>query len=195
MEAKGLTTAWDFTQLSDAWVQKTMGIVGLRMLLELRGTPCLPLGGPPEAKKNICTSRSFGKSLADMRYVAEAIADHAHRCGEKLRNQQTCATELTIFLQTNRHRAEEAQYNPWLTVQLPVPACNSPELATHALAALKRIWREGYRYKKAGVIVSGIVPAGAIQGDLFDQRDRTKLNQVSLAMDKLNRRYGRDASA
>lgn len=190
----GVTTAWDFTQLPADWVRHNLTVVGARLQLELQGFPCLELEAVAPPKKNICTSRTFGKMLTDFGGVSEAVANHAHRCACKLRGQGSAANVLTVFLHTNPFKPELPQYNPSRTMTLPTATNSSLILVGHADAALKAIWRDGYAYKKAGVIVSGIVPENEIQlGFDVSLTDVDKHKRLMQAMDVVRGRYGHGA--
>ena len=186
----GIKTAWDFTQKSRSWVRSLMGVVGERTWSELRGVVCFELETPVD-KQTICTSRSFGTKLTDIRPVSEAVANFAASCGQKLRKQQTVAGNIMVFLHTNPFNKELPQYYNQIVMQLPVSTNDSSELVHYALHGLQTIFREGYIYKKAGVIVGDIVPERPAQGNLFDTRERAKFSKVMKAMDSLNNAYGR----
>ena len=185
-----INTAWDFTQRSKSWVRHTMGVVGERTWLELRGTPCIELDRPT-TKKSICTSRSFGEKLTELAPVSEAVANFAASCAEKLRHQHSYAAVIMVFLQTNPFATNQPQYSNQVVLQLPVPTNDTTELIDYALNGLKSIFKEGYRFKKAGVIVSEISPERPLQADLFDTRDREKYNRIMSVMDNLNASYGK----
>ena len=184
-----IKTAWDFTQKSKSWVRKEMGVVGERTWSELRGIPCFELE-VQSAKKSICTSRSFGERLTDKKPIAEAVSNFAASCGRKLRNQNSTASNLLVFIHTNPFNKELPQYYNQILVQLPVPTNDSTELIHYAACALDKIFKQGYQYKKAGVIVGDIAPELPRQASLFDDRDRTKYAKVMKVMDSLNDRYG-----
>ncbi len=188
----GLKTAYDFTRLNRGWVRKQMTVTGERMLLELQGFSCASMLPQRDRKENICTSRSFGQVLTDIGPLSEAVATHAHRCGEKLRKQNSVAQMITVFLHTNRFRPDLPQYNPSFTLSLPVASSNTPELVGYAAAILKQIFKPGFRYVKAGVIVTGLIDAGQTQGNMFDTLDREKRDGLCAAMDRLNARFGHD---
>jgi len=185
-----INTAWDFTQRSKSWVRHTMGVTGERTWLELRGTPCIEIERPA-SKKSICTSRSFGEKLTELSAVSEAVANFAASCAEKLRKQHSYAGVIMVFLQTNPFATNQPQYSNQVVIPLQVPTSDTTELINQALRGLKSIFREGFRFKKAGVIVSEIVPERPVQGDLFDNRNREKFNKVMSVMDELNASYGR----
>jgi len=186
----GVNTALDFVQRSKAWVRQQMGVTGERTWLELRGTSCIETESP-KSKKSICTSRSFGEKLKTIEPISEAIANFAASCGEKLRAQESTARVVIVFLQTNPFASGQPQYYNQAIFQLPVSSNDSSELIDYALRALQSIFKDGYLYKKAGVIVSEITPERPLQADMFDTRDRTKYKQAMLAMDKLNASFGR----
>ena len=193
LKPHGIVSAWDFTQLPREWVKKNMSVVGERLWYELNGICCLEMLPPRATSKNICTSRSFGKMMTEYEPISEAVATHAHRCAEQLRQQDAFALIINVFLETNRFRPDLPQYNPSYTINLPVASHASPDLVKAAIHSLKWIFKAGYQYQKAGVIVSGLVPAETMQGDLFiDEETRKKQNTASAAMDKLNRIYGKD---
>ena len=165
-------------------------MVGERTWMELRGTPCIEMERTT-SKKSICTSRSFGEKLTELAPVSEAVANFAAACAEKLRNQHSYANVLMVFIQTNPFATNQPQYSNQAVFQLPVSTNDTTELINFALRGLKSIFKEGYRYKKAGVIVSEIVPERPMQADLFDTRKREKYNKVMSVMDSLNTSYGK----
>lgn len=184
-----INTAWDFTQKSKSWVRREMGVVGERTWLELQGTPCIELE-KQTTKKSICTSRSFGERLTELPDIAEAVANFAATCGRKLRNQKTLANSLMVFIHTNLNTTDSPKYYNQAVVHLPVPTSDSGELIFHTQGALKSIYKAGYRYKKAGVVITEIVPEFPQQGNLFDSRERTKHKKAMMVMDNLNNMYG-----
>ncbi|MCC7245247.1 MAG: Y-family DNA polymerase [Saprospiraceae bacterium] len=187
-------TALEFTEMPADWVRRNMSVVGQRLQQELRGIPCLEMESVAPPKKNICTSRSFGKMLTQYIGVSEAVANHAHRCACKLRQQHSAACVLTVFLHTNPFKPELPQYNPSRTIRLPTASNSSLMLVAQAEAALKAIWRDGYAWKKAGVMVSGIVPENEIQLTLDHSPKQTeKHKRLMLTLDSLRGRYGHHA--
>lgn len=190
LEYYSVNTAWDFTQRSKSWVRQQMGVVGERTWLELRGIPCIETESP-RAKKTICTSRSFGEKLTSIEPIAEAVANYAAGCAEKLRAQKSTAAVITVFIHTNPFANNQPQYYNQATLSLAVSSNDTTELIDYAMRGLKSIFREGYQYKKAGVIVSEISPERPLQTNMFDTRNRTKYTTAMVAIDALNARYGR----
>jgi DNA polymerase V len=185
-------TAWDLRAARDAWVRQHLGVVGLRIVHELRGRSCLPLEEMAPPKKSVCTSRSFGEMVVDLPALQEATANFVVRCAEKLRRQGSCARVLTVFIRTNAFRKDLRQYHPSRTVNLPVATAHPNELLRYALALVEDMYEPGYAYKKAGVVVSGLVPAAGVQGHLFDGKDRVRNEKLIQAVDAINRRMGRN---
>ncbi len=194
LRANGIENALRFRDAEEGWVRKHMGVVGVRMALELRGTSCLELEMVRPAKKCITVSRSFGKLVSTLEGMNEAVALYTARAGEKLRREHLAAGALMVFILTNRFR-DEPQYSNSATVELPVPTDSTDELTAWALHALRSIYRRGYRFYKTGIILSGLVPADQIQTDLFDTRDRDKSKRLMRALDDLNYRMGAGALA
>lgn len=192
LERFKIRTAYDLVKMPDEWVRKNLSVVGLRTKKELLGESCFQMEEEPPAKKAICTSRSFGKMQSDEAYISEAISTFASACGSKLRAQQSCANIIMVFIHTNPFRKDDPQYYPTRVVKLPAATNSSIELVKYARMALKQIYKPGLRYKKAGVILSGIVPERHVQLSLYDHVDHPKHQRVMSAMDKLNARYGRE---
>lgn len=185
LEQQGVKTAYDFTQLSGSWVRKNMTVTGERTWKELRGLSCIDMETAPPAKKQICTSRSFGKMIEDFTTMSEAIATHASTCARKLRQQKSYAISLMVFIHTNNFREDLPQYWKNAHIKLPVPTDDTLEIVHHALAGLNNIFMKGYQYKKAGVIITEIA-SGGVQQNLFDTIDRNKRNRLMQALDKIN---------
>ena len=190
-----ITTAWQLRQADPKRIRQRFSVVQERLVYELRGVDCIDTDDYGEPKKNIMTSRSFGQLTSDYHQVAAAIRAHATRGAEKLRKQGSLARAIQVHLKTNKHRDDLEQYYPSIVVQLPYPSSDAFVIAAAANAGLKRVWRDGYRFMKAGVMMIDIVQRDALQHDIFDipesdtQRDRAdKLNTV---IDQLNAKMGR----
>jgi DNA polymerase V len=187
----GIKSAWQFRQAEENWVKQHMSVVGQRLHMELRGISCLPLETLNPPKKMIGSSRSFVKPLTTLSALKEAVATYISRAGEKLRKQRSCAQFVTVFVRTNRFSKNAMQYSNARTLQMPVPTDYTPEILRYAFQALEMIYREGFAYKKAGVLIGGLVPAYDCQQDLFDQADRKKAIRAMQAMDEINEKLGR----
>ncbi|MGC4129201.1 MAG: Y-family DNA polymerase [Bergeyella sp.] len=187
----GIQTAWDFTQLPEKFVQKEMGIFGLRMHKELRGIPQYDLS-EPKAKKSIATTRTFEKRIDDIEYLKERISTFAYKCSEKLRRQNSCCRYVTVFIKTDRFKPDLKQYSNSITLTLLNPSNSAIELSKSAVNALEKIYMPFFQYKKAGVIVSEFVPETERMTSLFDTDFHEIHSPLMLVMDKLNKRIGSD---
>lgn len=187
LEQQGVKTAFDFTQLPGSWVRKNMTVVGERTWKELRGISCIDMESAPPAKKQICTSRSFGKMVEDFDTMAEAVATYASTSTKKLRQQKGYAMSLMVFIHTNNFREDLPQYWKNIVIKLPVPTSDTLEIVHYALQGLRSIFIKGYQYKKAGVIITEIVSSAQL--GLFDTVDREKREKLMRAIDKVNGDY------
>jgi DNA polymerase V len=187
LHQQGISTAFDLTLAPDEWVRKNMTVVGLRTKKELEGISCLTMDEMVPDKKAICTSRSFGEPQTDLRYLEEAVATFTVRCAEKLRTQRSAASQIMVFIHTNAFRADLPQYARNRVISLSPPTNNSILLVKAAGDALHSIFRKGYLYKKAGVIVTGMIPDREIQQDLFSGSETGKMQKLMESVDRLNR--------
>ena len=185
--AMGVNTALDFVNRPEEWVRKHLHLPGVRTWEELQGRACVEEEKEGH-RKSICTSRSFADMMTDVRELELRVSDFAAMCARKLREEGTAAGEVTVFMYTNRFREDLEQYFPSATVKLGVAANSAQEIVGAALKAFRTIYRDGYKYKKAGVIVSGIIEADAIQSSLFDfdEKLRDKQDRLSKVIDAVN---------
>ena len=188
----GVSTAYDFAQMPKAWVRQQMTVVGERTWKELNGEPCIDLELVTPDKKQICTSRAFGEAISEIEGLEEAVSSYASICAGKLRKQRSCAQVLMVFIHTNNFREDLPQYFQNCVVKLPVPTNNTPEIVHYALIALRNIYRKGYFFKKAGVIIIDIVPDSAIQQNMFDNVDRERQKKLMKVVDRLNSGFNRN---
>lgn len=186
----GAYTGYDFTQLPPTWVKNNMSVVGLRLWKELRGIPCLLLQETIQTKKNIGTAKSFGQKLESLDLIEEACAYYISEVAEVLRAQKSCANYLTVFLHTNYFSQVDQQYSNSITLTLPVATNSSFELIKWAQQGLSQIYKKGYRYKKVGVCLSGIIPQNYVQGNLFAPPPHN-WQPLLKVFDKINFKYGK----
>lgn len=185
-------TAHDLTLRSESWIRRELTITGVQIWKELQGIQAIPTN-TTQGKKSICTSRSFGKMVSDFDTLLESVSFFASACSEKLRKQQSCARTVMVFIYTNRHRADLPQYSQTHVMNLNIATNNPAELVGYCKEALRRIYSEGYQYKKAGVIVSDIIPENQVTLDLFDPIDRSKQRKLIAVMDALNKKNGHNS--
>ena len=190
MKLWGVHTAWDFTQLPADFVQKQMTITGLRTYRELKGEPCIKLEHETPDKQSICVSRSFAKEMYNINELRSAVTTFAATVSEKLRHQNSCAYQITVFIYTNRHRQDMPQNYESRTFRFSVATNSTLEICKTAASVLKAIYKSGYGYKKAGVIATDLVPSQAAQGSLFDTVDRNKHQRLMSAIDNINKTQG-----
>ena len=163
-----------------------------RTVAELNGTPCLSLESVAPAKQEIVSSRSFGRSIRTLEELTEAVLSYASRAAEKLR-EQACTTQLLCtFLETNPFKEGAPQYNASRVISFNDSTDDTLLIAKGAVAALRRAYRPGYDYKKAGVLLAEIAPKASRQATLFDDPDEIeRRDRLNCAMDELNLRFGR----
>lgn len=183
----GVRTALDFEQRPVAWVHKHMGINGVRTWKELHGE-CAVQEEREERRQSICTSRSFATMIRDKSELILRVSDFAGICAHKLRKEGSVAGRVSVFAHTNRFREDLQQYYPFGEERLLAPASSTQEIIGAALRVLDRIFKDGYEYKRAGVIVDDISPSDAVQQSLFEQdSDRMlKEDRISALMDQFN---------
>ena len=158
LEAQGVKTAYDFSNLPDSWIRKHMSVLELRLKKDLLGLPYIQLDDQPSAKKSIATTRSFQNNLREFWEIEERITTYATSCAEKLRQQKSSCTALMVFVRSNPHKAGSEPYRNSCVVTLPYATDSSITLAKYAIFGLKGIFKAGIDYKKAGVIVLEALP-------------------------------------
>lgn len=189
----GITDALALLSSDPKRLRQYFGVVMERMVLELRGVSCMPLESSPPPRKQIMTSRSFGEQLTELDDVRAAMAAFAARSGEKLRARGLCAQALTVFIHTSPFETRKPPYSNAVTVAFERPSQDSAYLIRCAVRGLERIFRPGYAYQRAGVLLSDLVPAGTEQVSLFTSETEApgRSAQLMEVMDEINRVYGR----
>lgn len=189
-ELYGINTAWQLRHMPQEWARKNLGgIVGVRMIRELNGEPCIQLKDPLEKKKVIATTRMFGKPVFDLAPLREAVATFVARAAEKLRRQYSAASTMDVFVVTNGTQSGTYEYNPQhhhRYTNLTHPSSDTAALIRAALPLVESLYRPGTKYVKAGVMLGGIVPDDALQGDLFSPPVRHQHRALMQAMDNIN---------
>ena len=188
-----IMTAAQLCDLPEAWIDNRLNITGKRTWLELKGTPCIDFSHETADKQSITVSRSFSKELYGIEELHETITTFAGIAAEKLRKQKCVAQELQVFIFTNRHREDQPQRFECGQVQFATATDSTLEIVKAATDTLKKIYRQGFGYKKSGVTLSEITPNNAIQGELFDTIDRPKHKKLMAAIDRINNQIGRES--
>ena len=190
LQAKGIFNAYQFTLMPDDWIRKEMAVVGLRLKHELEGKSTLDLE-EPKNKKMIATTRSFEKMYTTLDQLSERVATFTASCSEKLRRQNSHCNMIMVFVTSNYHRKDLPQYSRNIVIKTDFPTNSTIELNHYAQIGLKAIFKEGYHYKKAGVIVMGLTPNNETQLSLFNASN-PKHQPLMSVIDKMNRSYGKN---
>ena len=192
LQSMGIMTAYDFAMRDKDWLRLYFNnIVVQRTWIELNGHDCVP-NEEMAKKKSICTSRSFRSMVSTLDELQTHVANYAARCAEKLRMQHTVAASVAVFLNTNPFREDLAQYWNFQEQRLLTPTCSTSLIVQAANNVLKQLYRPGFQYKKAGVIVMEIGPNSPIQQDLFDYNAEQfqKMKRLDAVIDRINRLCG-----
>lgn len=193
LKMEGVYTARQLRDADERWIQKTMkmGVVGARIVYELRGIPCIPMELIPASKQGIACARSFSYPVETYNDLKESVIAYTCRAAEKARGQGSAAGALTVFVMTNPFKSEPQYYNS-KTVRFRVATASSREMARHAVLLLRQMYRRGYRYKKSGVILSELIPRDRAQTVFFDEWEAERERDADLmkAVDRINAKMG-----
>jgi DNA polymerase V len=186
----GINTAWQLKHMPIEWARKNLGgIVGVRMIKELNGESCILLKNPLEKKKMIATTRMFGKPVFTLQEIKEAVATYTARAAEKLRRQNSAATTLDVFVVYNGIEGQPYTYEPkhlYNHFLLLKPTSDTAQLIKTALPLVESLYRKGAKYLKAGVVLGGLVPDDALQGNLFATSNVHQNRALMQALDNIN---------
>ena len=193
-----INTALDLkrTLSNKKWVRKHMAVTGLRTVLELNGISCIHISEVKDARKGIVTSRMFGKPLYDLGDIQEAVATFVSRAAEKLRAQHSVASVISVTLIADKYENLKSRYKFNKGYALKVPTAHTPLLIQFGKALAARAYTHNTKYKKAAVMLTGIVPGNEVQMDLFDPHLYTQQqSRLMNCIDHINSRYGRNKAA
>lgn len=188
LNALGITTALDLANASPRAIRDQFSVVLERTVRELNGESCIELEEIPPIKKQIVCSRSFGEKVTHFELLREAVCEYATRATEKLRKeQQQQAKVMTVFIRTSPFKDNEPQYSNSASGELLIPSCDTRDFIELASHLLKRIWKDGFRYAKAGVMLSDFYDPGMFQPGLFDEvSTRSNSQQLMSVLDTIN---------
>lgn len=187
LNALGITTALDLANASPRAIRDQFSVVLERTVRELNGESCIELEEIPPTKKQIVCSRSFGVKVTQFELLREAICEYATRATEKLRKEQQQAKVMTVFIRTSPFKDNEPQYSNSASGELLIPSCDTRDFIELASHLLKRIWKDGFRYAKAGVMLSDFYDPGMFQPGLFDDvSTRSNSQQLMSVLDTIN---------
>ncbi len=183
-----VSNAKQFKLLDRGWVRKNMGVVGERIQIELNGVSCLGVELLPSPQKSCCVSRSFSRPIEKIEELKKSIANYASRAAEKIREEDLIAQSMSVFVLTNHFNKKEKQYSNSIKLQLDYPTSDSKLIVKRAVGGVQRIYKNGYRYKKAGIILYELHNSSSVRG-LLDY-DRPRSDSLMKSLDEINYRYG-----
>ncbi|ROM44116.1 DNA polymerase V subunit UmuC [Pseudomonas protegens] len=191
LDGMGIKSAMDLAK-ADPWtLRKNFSVVIEKTARELAGTPCLELDEPDPPKQEICCSRMFGKRLTELAPIKEAVATYMMRASEKLRAQNSLCKKIRVSIRTGMFNPEEAKYANGVLVELPYPTNDVRLMTKMAVEALDRVFRPGFKYSKAEVMLLNLCQPGEYTGDLFAMAQPSETDKVMKVLDQINSRWGR----
>ena len=189
----GINNAFKLKNISNTWVKKSTNVLGAKTVMELRGIPCINLETEQTKRKSCCVSRSFGKKVESLDKLKESITTHCLNAAEKIRIDKQTTRAVTIFIRTSPFDKNRKYYSNSITIELPIATDNSLELVKTSVNGLKKIYKYGYFYQKAGVILSKLKEASEEELNLLAPILENKSKTLMKAIDFTNARYGRNA--
>jgi DNA polymerase V len=186
----GIYNAKQLKNKSNTWIKKNSNVLGSRTAMELRGVPCIDLEKTPSKRKSCVVSRSFGKRVEKLQEMKEAVANYSLNASEKIRSESLNAKSITIFIRTSPFQSRFGYYSNSKTIDFPIATDNSIEIVKAAIEGLESIFKNGYRYQKAGIMLTGL--SNSNEGEnLFSSEKDKKIGNLMRSIDKTNYRYGR----
>ena len=190
----GINTAYQLKNINNTWIKKNTNVFGSRTAMELRGIQCTSLDIHEEKRKNCCVSRSFGKKVTSLEELKESITTHCLNAAEKIRVDKQTTKKITVFIRTSPFQKNSDYYANAKNIDLPIRTNDSIELVKQALTALKSIYKKGYKYQKAGIILSELNDNDIYKKNLFSNiNNEEKRARLMKAIDHTNIKYGRYA--
>lgn len=188
LKEQGVNTAYDFCRLNEGWIMRRMGVVGLRTWRELHGIPAIGFDSVAEPRQSICNSRSFSSEIYDIGELSEQVAKFAAMTAERLREQHSVCSRLTVFAATNRFHTSDIQQCGHITIPLIEPTDSTLAIVRASREALAEIFVRGAGYKKAGVIASAITPREGTPISMFSAESNERHHRLMQAIDEINRK-------
>ena len=186
-----ILTAFDLKNVSNTWIKKSTNVLSAKTVMELRGVPCIDLMPHSEKRKSCCVSRSFGRKVSNLEELKEAITAHSLNATEKIRTDEQITRSITVFIRTSPFNKDKRYYSNSHTIELPIDTNNSLEIVKYALEALDKIYKPGYLYQKAGIILSKLKDADKFERNLLTPIIEKDLKKLMNAIDLTNTKYGR----
>jgi DNA polymerase V len=189
----GIDTAYKLKNISNTWVKKSTNVSGAKTVMELRGISCINLETHEVKRKSCCVSRSFGKKVESLEKLEESVTTHCLNAAEKIRHDNQITRSITIYIRTSPFDKNRKYYSNSITIDLPVATSNSLELVKAAIEGLKKIYRYGYFYQKAGITFSKLTESSENELNLLAPIMENKSQTLMKAIDFTNAKYGRNA--
>ena len=186
----GIYNAKQLKNKSNTWIKKSSNVLSSRTAMELGGIPCIDLEATTSKRKSCVVSRSFGKRVENFQELKEAVANYSLNASEKIRSESLIAKSITVFIRTSPFQSRFGYYSNSKTIDFPIATNNSIEIVKAALTGLETIFKNGYRYQKAGVMLTGLSNSNDGK-NLFSSEKDEKINSLMRSIDNTNHRYGR----
>ena len=188
----GIYNAKQLKNKSNTWIKKSSNVLGSRTAMELRGISCIDLEKTKSKRKSCVVSRSFGQRVEKYQELKEAVASYCLNASEKIRSESLNAKSITVFIRTSPFQSRFGYYSNSKTIDFPIATSDSIEIVKTALTALESIFKNGYRYQKAGVLLSGL-SEDTKNKNLFSTEKDEKIKCLMKSIDNTNYRYGRSS--
>jgi len=186
----GIYNAKQLKNASNTWIKKTKNVLSSRTAMELRGVPCIEIETKQAKRKSCCVSRSFGKKVEKLRELKESVTSYCLNAAEKIRSESLVCKSITVFIRTSPFQNKGIFYSNSKTIDFPIATNNSIEIVKNALTGLDLIYKDGFKYQKAGIILSGL--SDSEKGNsLFKSTKDEKIKNLMQSIDNTNYRYGR----
>ena len=186
----GIYNAKQIKNVSNTWIKKSSNVLSSRTAMELRGISCIDLEATSSKRKSCVVSRSFGQKVENFQELKEAIASYSLNASEKIRSESLVTKSITVFIRTSPFQSRFGYYSNSKTIDFPIATNNSIEIVKAAISSLETIFKNGYRYQKAGVMLSRL--SDSVGGkNLFSSEKDEKINSLMKSIDNTNHRYGR----
>jgi DNA polymerase V len=192
LKANNIFNAWQLKETDNRFVRRLLTVVGARIALELRGVKCLPFEQSSIKKHTITCSRSFGQTVTEHSQIKEAVLYFLTRACEKMRKNNLAAHAVTVFIGTDRFRPTPEPYSNSATYSSTYPTDGNQEIQEWAIRTLEKIYKKGFQYRKAGIILSGLVPHENLTKRMFDDAKFERQHKLIKAVDELNQKFGKD---
>ena len=186
----GIYNAKQLKNVSNTWIKKSSNVLSSRTAMELRDIPCIDLEATSSKRKSCVVSRSFGQRVENFQELKEAIASYSLNASEKIRSESLVTKSITVFIRTSPFQSKFGYYSNSKTIDFPIPTNNSIEIVKAAISSLETIFKNGYRYQKAGVMLSRLSDSVGDK-NLFSSEKDKKINCLMKSIDNTNHKYGR----